>query len=103
MNKVIQHFKNNALLYLDLAVFAVLLGVNLFVGFQLFTNVIEDVTPTDPSEIGLTVTKLVTLEEGMMESFEEDQQYRRTFVYGSSEAYTNVWDSLSKRVDPFLR
>lgn len=103
MRKIIQHFRNNALLYLDLVVFTILLVVNLFVGYQLFTNVIEDVTPANTSEVGVTVTKLVTLEDGKKELFEEDQQYRRTFKYGEEEAYTNIWDSLSKQVDPFLR
>ena len=103
MNKLIRHFEGNALLYLDLLVSIILLGVNLFVGYQLYVNVVEDVSPKSLEGSEVVVTKLAALEKSQMALFEEDQLDRKSFEIGVKEDYTNTWEQLTRQVDPFLR
>jgi len=103
MNRLIRHFQSNALFYLDFVVAIILLGINSFVGYQLYVNVIENVSPKSIEESDVVVTRLSILEKKEMESFEENQLYRRSFEIGVSEEYTNVWEQLTRPVDPFLR
>lgn len=103
MAKIFASFRKNLIIYVEGIFYLLLLGLNVFVGYNLYQNVILDVRPGIPAAGDLTPVKVASLNKSGLTIFEEDQSDRKFFIIGVDTIYTKRWENFKNPTDPFLR
>ncbi len=103
MNKLFASLKGNLTLFIEGLFYLILLGLNIFIGYNLYQNIILDIRPVVPVVGEIKLFKITSLNSAGLKIFEEDQEGRKFYIEGLDESYTKRWENFTNPVDPFLR
>lgn len=103
MAKIMASFRKNLIIYIEGIFYLLLLGLNIFIGYHLYQNVVLDIRPVVPAAGEPVPVKITSLNTAGLNVFEENQVNRKFFIIGIDETYTKRWENFQNPADPFLR